>query len=108
MNAADRLRNRIEGKVGWRTWAATLSVLVAFLVLVLPAEAERTREVAGTSETPDTSYRYASEDLYRLAEEYGEQGRAHYVRSRAIFDVVWPLAYARSCRRRCCSPHAGP
>jgi hypothetical protein len=93
MNAADRLRNRIEGKIGWRTWAATLSVFVAFLVLVLPAEAERTREVAGTSETPDTSYRYAPEDLYRLAEEYGEQGRAHYVRSRATFDVVWPLTY---------------
>jgi hypothetical protein len=57
-------------------------VFVAILVLVLPAEADRTREVAGTSETPDTSYRYASEDLYRLAEEYGEQGLVDVARRR--------------------------
>lgn len=93
MNAPTRLRTRLEARVGWGTWAATLAVFVAFLVLVLPAEAERTREAAGTSETPDTSYLYASDDLYRLAEQYGEEGRAHYVRSRVTFDVVWPLAY---------------
>jgi hypothetical protein len=93
VSAPRRLRTRLEATIGWRTWAATLAVFVAFLALVLPAEAERTREAAGTSETPDTSYQYTADDLYRLAEQYGEQGRAHYVRSRYTFDVVWPLAY---------------
>ena len=93
MSAPRRLRTRLEAGLGWRTWAASLAVFLAFLVFVLPAEAERTREVTGTNETPDTSYRYASDDLYRLAEQYGEEGRAHYVRSRYTFDVVWPLAY---------------
>jgi hypothetical protein len=89
---ADR-RRRLEAAVGWRTWAATLAVFVAFLVVVLPAEAERTVDAAGTSETPDTSYRYSADDLRRLAGEYGEAGRAHYVRSRFTFDVVWPASY---------------
>lgn len=93
MSGPSRLRAVLEARVGWRVWAATLVVFVAFLVAVLPAEAERTREAAGTSETPDTSYLYTAEDLYRLAGEYGEEGRAHYVRSRYTFDVVWPLAY---------------
>jgi hypothetical protein len=79
--------------MGWVTWTVTAAVFVLFLVAVLPAEAQRTLEAAGTSETPDTSYVYGADDLYRLAETYGEQGRAHYVRSRFTFDVAWPLVY---------------
>ena len=31
--------------------------------------------------------------LYRMAEAYGPQGRAEYVRARAAFDVIWPVVY---------------
>jgi hypothetical protein len=87
------VRRELEARIGWRVWAATLVVFIAFVVVVLPAEAERMRQVAGTSETPDTSYLYTAADLERLAAEYGEEGRAHYVRSRFTFDLVWPVVY---------------
>lgn len=87
------MRDALEARIGWRVWLVSAVVFVAFLVFVLPAEAQRTLEATGTSETPDTSYLYTADDLERLAEEYGEQGRQHYVRSRFTFDIVWPLAY---------------
>lgn len=87
------MREALEARTGWGVWLATAVVFVAFLVLVLPAEAERSLAATGTSETPDTSYLYTAEDLERLAEEYGQEGRQHYVRSRYTFDIVWPLAY---------------
>lgn len=91
--AAASWRRRLEGWVGWRVWAATLVVFVGFLVVVLPAEAERSTDATGTEESPDQSYWYSAADLERMAETYGEEGRAYYVRSRFTFDVVWPLAY---------------
>ena len=87
------MRDALEARTGWRVWFASAIVFAAFLVLVLPAEAERTLAATGTSETPDTSYLYTAADLERLAAEYGEEGREHYVRSRYTFDIAWPLAY---------------
>lgn len=86
------LEQAARAVTGW-TWLVAAVVFVLYLAVVLPAEAARTLEIAGTSETPDTSYLYAPADLARLAETYGEDGRAHYVRSRFTFDVVWPLVY---------------
>ena len=87
------MRAALERRIGWRSWFVGVAGFVAFLVVVLPAEADRTLEAAGTSETPDTSYLYTAEDLERLAREYGEEGRSHYIRSRFTFDVAWPLVY---------------
>jgi hypothetical protein len=87
------MRDALEQRVGVGLWAVTAVVFVAFLVVVLPAEAARSQEATGTSESPDTQYRYTPDDLEQLAAAYGEDGRAYYVRSRATFDVVWPLAY---------------
>ena len=87
------MRRTLEQRIGWRSWLVGVVVFVAFLIFVLPAEADRTIAAAGTSETPDTSYLYTAADLERLAGEYGEEGRAHYIRSRFTFDIVWPLAY---------------
>jgi hypothetical protein len=35
----------------------------------------------------------SKDDLYRMADAYGEMGRAAYVRVRFTFDLVWPLVY---------------
>jgi hypothetical protein len=90
---AGRVFEALQRRVGWPIWALSLVLFVGFLGLVLPAEAERTLEATGTEQTPDTSYVYTAGDLERLAGRYGEEGRAHYVRSRFTFDVVWPLVY---------------
>ena len=87
------MRRSLEARVGWRLWLATALVFAAFLVAVLPAVARTTLEITGTSASPDSAYLYTAQDLYRWAGAYGEEGRAHYVRSRFTFDVVWPLAY---------------
>jgi hypothetical protein len=39
------------------------------------------------------SFYYTGEELYQLAETYGEDGRAAYIHARFTFDLIWPLVY---------------
>ncbi len=73
---------------GWVTLGA-FGMFLLFAVLVLPSQSATAQGVG----SPDTSFFYTPDDLYRMAEAYGEEGRTAYVRARATFDVVWPVAY---------------
>jgi len=76
-------------------WVA-LSALIIFLLfsaLVLPQQATKAEQETGGADSPDTSFFYTADDLYRMAESYGEQGRQAYIRARFTFDLVWPLVY---------------
>jgi hypothetical protein len=77
---------------GWAALAAT-AIFVAFMIMVLPAQAAESAAVSGSSETPDTMLYYPASELYRVAEALGEAGRAHYIRARFTFDVIWPAVY---------------
>jgi hypothetical protein len=77
---------------GWVTLGA-LVLFAAFSALVLPRQSARADVETGGAGSPDTSFLYSSEDLYHIAEAYGEQGRAAYVRARYTFDLIWPLVY---------------
>lgn len=77
---------------GWVTLVA-LAVFVSFSALVLPGQSTAAEGVAGDAGSPDTSFFYAPDDLYRMAEAYGEEGRRAYVRARFTFDLVWPVVY---------------
>lgn len=77
---------------GWVALAAA-ALFVLFLGLVLPSQAAQSRQSTGVDESPDSSYVYSRDDLYRLAEQYGAEGRAAYIRARFTFDVIWPLVY---------------
>jgi len=76
-------------------WIALLGLVVflAFTALVLPGQSAQAREASGGAGTPDLSFVYSPADLYRMAEAYGPQGRADYIRARFSFDLVWPLVY---------------
>lgn len=76
---------------GWVALCA-LVIMILFTVVVLPAQSSR---AAGTGDvgSPDLSFYYSVEDLYRMAEAYGEEGRRAYVRARFTFDLIWPLVY---------------
>ena len=74
---------------GWVALAA-LVIFLLFTALVLPRQAAVSEADAGS---PDTSFYYSPGDLYRMAEAYGEAGRAAYIRARFTFDVIWPLVY---------------
>ncbi len=74
----------------------TILAVVIFFVftpLVLPQQAARFEAVAGDGPSPDQSFIYTPADLYGMAEAYGTEGRAAYVRARWTFDVIWPLVY---------------
>ncbi|MDP3386863.1 MAG: hypothetical protein Q8S24_06485 [Eubacteriales bacterium] len=68
-------------------------VFALFMIVVLPNVSDTTKEITGTSTSPDTMYFYSSQKLYDIAESYGEEGRAYYIRSRFSFDIVWPIVY---------------
>jgi hypothetical protein len=74
----------------------TIAALVIFLLFtsfVLPKQAQKADAYGGDVGSPDASFFYAKADLYKMAEAYGESGRAAYIRTRWTFDVIWPLVY---------------
>jgi hypothetical protein len=77
---------------GWVTLAA-LVVFLLFTALVLPRQSSEAAATSADVGTPDLSLYYSVDDLYRMAEAYGEDGRTAYVRARFTFDVLWPLIY---------------
>lgn len=77
---------------GWIVLTA-LVIFLLFTALVLPQQATKATQETGGAHSPDTSFLYTPDDLYRMAESYGEQGRQAYIRARFTFDLVWPLVY---------------
>jgi len=76
-----------------RVALAALAIFIAFGALVLPAQSAAAERASGGAGSPDTALFYTAEDLLRLAEAYGDAGRAAYVRARWTFDVIFPLVY---------------
>jgi len=76
-------------------WVAlsTMVIFLLFTALVLPRQSASAEAGARDVGSPDTSLYYSREELYRMAEAYGAQGRAAYVRARLTFDVIWPIVY---------------
>ncbi len=78
------------------TGRVTLAALVIFLLFgatVLPEQAARAEEETGTGRSPDTSLFYTPDELYEMAEAYGQEGRRAYIRARFTFDLIFPLVY---------------
>ncbi len=68
-------------------------IFVVFTAVVLPMQSELAASTSGDAGSPDTSLFYSADDLYEMAETYGEVGRSAYIRARFTFDIVWPLVY---------------
>jgi len=68
-------------------------IFVVFTAVVLPMQSEQAALTSGHIGSPDTSFFYSTDDLYEMAEAYGEAGRSAYVRARFTFDIVWPIVY---------------
>jgi hypothetical protein len=76
-------------------WIALLSlvIFIVFSITVLPSQSAQAVQSAGETSTPDLSFYYSAEQLYSIAESYGAEVRAAYIRARFTFDLVWPLVY---------------
>ena len=76
---------------GWVTFGA-VAVFLLFMGFVLPAQSAQASGAEDVG-SPDLSFFYTPRDLYRMAEAYGAQGRADYIRARFTFDLIFPIVY---------------
>jgi hypothetical protein len=76
-----------------RNLVISLIVFVAFSILVLPEQSTDSATYASNVGSPDLSFFYSPEDLYRMAEAYGVEGREEYIKARFTFDLIWPVVY---------------
>jgi hypothetical protein len=78
-----------------RWWLVLVSMLIfiGFMVWVLPDQSTKAESYTGEVSSPDTSLYYTPNQLYKMAEVYGEEGRSAYITARLTFDFVWPLVY---------------
>lgn len=70
-----------------------ISVLVVFLILVLPLVSGFLMRKLNTPIIPDTMIFYSPTILNNLAEVYLEEGIKAFILSKYTFDIIWPLAY---------------
>jgi len=77
---------------GWIVLGALL-VFTLFTILVLPGQSASAEAFSADAGSPDLSFYYSPDELYRMAESYGAQGRELYVRARFTFDLIWPVVY---------------
>lgn len=77
---------------GWVTLTA-LVIFLLFIILVLPGQSSQDLAVRGAAASPDLSFFYTADELHRMAEAYGAEGRETFIRTRFSFDLVWPTVY---------------
>jgi hypothetical protein len=87
------MMKRLLLHVTWIHFVISALVFGLFIVVVLPAQAVAFANVTSGSGSPDTSLFYTPSQFYTWALEYGAAGRAHYIRTRFGFDLIWPLVY---------------
>ena len=68
-------------------------IFILFMIFVLPDQAEKADQVAQGADSPDMSFVYSGDELYNMAEQYGEAGRQEYIRARFTFDLIFPFVY---------------
>jgi hypothetical protein len=93
MNLIKRLSQWLLRVSNGKVALISLVIFLVFTALVLPDQASKADEVSAEAGTPDLSFFYTPDDLYRMAGAYGEQGRVEYIRARFTFDLAWPVVY---------------
>lgn len=82
----------VKGSTG-RIALAGFILFLIFTAAVLPNQASQSEAYTREAGSPDQSFFYSPEDLVRMAESYGPEGRQAYIRARFTFDLIWPLVY---------------
>ena len=91
------MQNKISGwfykfSTGKRTLLFLL-IFFLFSILVLPKQSADAASYGGDVGSPDLSFFYSSDDLYQMAEAYGEEGRRKYILSKFTIDLAWPFVF---------------
>jgi len=78
---------------GWIALGGLLFFLL-FSIFVLPSQSTKVDSISEHVGTPDLSFYYSKNDIYRMADFYGIEGRAIYIQARFTFDLIWPIVYS--------------
>lgn len=85
--------NILSKKISWKVVIVATIIFMLFIILILPQISAYSEKVIGVSSSPDMSFIYTADDIYDMAESYGEAGRNIYIFLRWTFDIAWPLVY---------------
>jgi hypothetical protein len=76
-----------------RVTMLALVLFLLFVIFVLPGQSAAAKGYSGEAGSPDLSLFYSSNDIYHMAEQFGEIGRRAYVQARFSFDLIFPIVY---------------
>lgn len=76
-------------------WVALLFLIIFFVYTSTEviSQKEKADQYQGEVGSIDLNFWYTAEDVFEMAEFYGEEGRNEYIHSRLSFDVIFPLLY---------------
>lgn len=92
----DNIKNFPDRIVSATTWWIVVIAAIGFFIFaatVLPDQSAKASVYSAEAGSPDLSLFYSPQDLYRMAEQYGPDGRQAYVRARFTFDLAFPAVY---------------
>ena len=84
----------IKNKIKWKYLLTVSIIFILFLAFILPQVDNYSSRIMGEGKSPDTSLIYSADNLYDMAQGYGESGREAYIKLRWTFDVIWPIVYS--------------
>jgi len=87
MNLRDILKSLMTKRV---SQATTILFIITIMAL---SYFQGNNESDTRLESPDLSFIYSTDDLYKMAENYGQDGRISYVQTRFTFDLIFPIVY---------------
>lgn len=70
-----------------------LAVFIIFNATILPDQSIKAAAYSADAGSPDLSFFYTPDDIYKMAGEFGAAGRRAYVKARFTFDLAWPIVY---------------
>lgn len=85
----NELKKSMRDKVTWMRVIVGTIIFIAFIIIVLPWISNYSAVSIGVSESPDMSIIYTSDDMYRIADLYGVEGRKTYIFLRWTFVHKW-------------------
>ena len=72
----------------------TITTLLFTATIIALPTIQNTMTPETRTQSPDLSLTYTTTELYTMAETYGPEGRANYIKTRLTFDLIFPLIYA--------------
>ena len=76
-------------------WVALifLAIFIIFTATEVVSQKEKSAEYQGEAGSIDLSFFYSADDIFNMAEVYGEEGREEYILARSTFDAIFPLIF---------------